>query len=354
MRMKQIDGLRFWACMVILADHCRVLGLRYQGGIMVSLFFVLSGFFIANPLKQDGEERFLSIRGWGNFYLMRIVRIVPMHWFALILVSVLFKDSFTGKRLLRLMFFMEGWRHLWFLTHEMLCYLIIPVVMLAAALLKRHLKVRNIWLCAGFLVFSAMLHIYLYKITSFRLLNQPFRFDLFVLGISFGYLCKSGILKTIRRRSISLTADLAGILLILSVYFTTGHVLAHLNPALSGYQVGWERPWLCGFFCGIMILLLVYNPNGLVSRFFSLPWFVRLGQASYGIYILHYYYFMMDPWPFVAYMRNFIANVLVSSCVSVVFFEWIEEPFYRNVKKLLTGSSGKKNRPGTDMERRIC
>ena len=48
MRIKQIDGLRFWACMVILADHCRVLGLRYQGGIMVSLFFVLSGFFIAN------------------------------------------------------------------------------------------------------------------------------------------------------------------------------------------------------------------------------------------------------------------------------------------------------------------
>ena len=55
MRIKQIDGLRFWACMVILADHCRVLGLRYQGGIMVSLFFVLSGFFIANPQKQDGE-----------------------------------------------------------------------------------------------------------------------------------------------------------------------------------------------------------------------------------------------------------------------------------------------------------
>ena len=64
MRIKQIDGLRFWACMVILADHCRVLGLRYQGGIMVSLFFVLSGFFIANPQKQDGEERFLSLKGW--------------------------------------------------------------------------------------------------------------------------------------------------------------------------------------------------------------------------------------------------------------------------------------------------
>ena len=63
---------------------------------------------------------------------------------------------------------------------------------------------------------------------------------------------------------------------------------------------------------------------------------------------------MMDPWPFVAYMRNFIANVLVSCCVAVVFFEWIEEPLYRNVKKLIAGSSGKKNRPGIDMERRIC
>ena len=67
MRIKQIDGLRFWACMVILADHCRVLGLRYQGGIMVSLFFVLSGFFIAKPLKQDGEEQFPVFKGMGKF-----------------------------------------------------------------------------------------------------------------------------------------------------------------------------------------------------------------------------------------------------------------------------------------------
>ena len=96
MRMKQIDGLRFWACMVILADHCRVLGLRYQGGIMVSLFFVLSGFFIAKPLKQDGEEQFLSLKGWRSFYLMRIVRIVPLFLYLCSLKILLPEHDFSG------------------------------------------------------------------------------------------------------------------------------------------------------------------------------------------------------------------------------------------------------------------
>lgn len=351
MRLNQIDGLRFWACMVIVADHSRVLGLRFQGGIMVSLFFVLSGFFIAGPLKPDGEDSFLSLKGWGTFYITRIVRIIPIYWFSLFLVSWLFINSFTRKRLLMNMFFMEGWGHLWFLTHEMLCYVFAPLVMLAVAFLKKHLKIKNIWLSVGLFVLSVLLHIYLYNITTFRVLNQPFRFDLFVLGISFGYLYKSGILKIVKKRKMRLTADFFSILIILAVHFSGCIVLARFNPALSEYTIGWTRPWLCGFIGGILILLLIVNPKGIVSRIFSFPWFVRIGKASYGIYILHYYYFIMDPQPFATPMRNFIANVFVSCCIALVFFEWIEEPLYLFVKKLLKRSfSHKKSQPEKGME----
>lgn len=338
MRLNQIDGLRFWACMVIVADHARVLGLRFQGGIMVSLFFVLSGFFIAGPLKPDGEDSFLSLKGWGSFYITRIVRIIPVYWFSLFLVSWLFINSFTGKRLLMNMFFIEGWGHLWFLTHEMLCYILAPAVMMVIALLKKHLKIRNIWISVGLFLLSVLLHIYLYNITTFRVLNQPLRFDLFVLGISFSYLYKSGVLQTIHKKSVSLAADFFSILIILAVHFTGSRVLARFNPALSEYSIGWARPWLCGFIGGILILLIILNSKGIVSRIFSFPWFVRIGKASYGIYILHYYYFIMDPQPFATPMRNFIANVLVSCCIALIFFEWIEEPLYRFVKKMLNGS----------------
>lgn len=333
MRLDQIDGLRFWACMVVVASHVGVFGLWGQGGIIVSLFFVLSGFFISKPLKPDGEEDFLSVRGWGSFYLSRIVRIIPIHWSSLLLTYWLFPNAFTFERILRNMFFLEGWAHLWFLSHEVLCYILAPAAMAAAALMKRYFKVKNIWLGAGFFVLSVLLHIYFYNITAFRVVGQPFRIDLFILGIAFCYLYKSGVLQVIHRRPLSLTADLLSILLILAVHFSGCRILARISPALSEYMIGWERPWLCGFLGGILILLVALNPGGIVSRVFSFPWFVQMGRASYGIYIIHYYYFIIYPQPLATPMRNFIVDSLFSCCVSLVFFRWVEEPLYRLVKK---------------------
>ena len=50
MRLNQFDGLRFLASMTVVASHTAALGLYGQGGVMVSLFFVLSGFFMAMPV----------------------------------------------------------------------------------------------------------------------------------------------------------------------------------------------------------------------------------------------------------------------------------------------------------------
>lgn len=348
MRLKQIDGLRFWASMVIVADHCRVLGLRLQGGAMVSLFFVLSGFFVTKPLKRDGEDRFLSWKGWAEFYVTRIVRIIPLYWGSLFLFDWLFVNAFTRERIFKNMFFLEGWGHLWFLTHEVLCYLLAPALMAAVAFLKKRLGLSNGRIGGGLFVFSILLHVYFYEVTGFRVLMQPFRFDLFVMGASFGYLYKSGALRAVRGRGGRLAADLASLLLILLAHVSGYEVLSRFFPALEGYAVGWERPWLCGFLGGVLVLLLASNPEGLVSRVFSLPWLVRLGKASYGIYILHYYYFIMDPQPFVSPMRNFAANVLCSCCVALVFFEWVEEPLSRQAKKLLSRAFPQRegSRPG--------
>ena len=206
MRLKQIDGLRFWASMVIVADHCRVLGLRLQGGAMVSLFFVLSGFFVTKPLKRDGEDRFLSWKGWAEFYVTRIVRIIPLYWGSLFLFDWLFVNAFTRERIFKNMFFLEGWGHLWFLTHEVLCYLLAPALMAAVAFLKKRLGLSNGRIGAGLFVFSILLHVYFYEVTSFRVLMQPFRFDLFVMGASFGYLYKSGAQRAVRGRGVNIVA----------------------------------------------------------------------------------------------------------------------------------------------------
>ncbi len=338
MRLNQFDGLRFLASMTVVASHTAALGLYGQGGVMVSLFFVLSGFFMAMPVKKDGEEKFLSPKGWIVFYVNRIVRIIPLYWGSLLLVYWLFDKVFVNpQQLLQNMFFVNCWGHLWFLQHEMLCYVLAPVLMLLIALVKKYLKVPDFGIGAGIFVLSIAVHYYFNYVSGFRLMGngkpQPFRIGLFVLGIAFGYIYKSGILHTIKGRGLSLALDAISALIMAGVFVSAPRFLEKINPALKNYMVGWTLPWVCGFVGGILLLLLAVNPGGIISRLLSLKWFVRFGRASYGIYVLHF--FMLSMITFSTSLKNFAAAALLSSCAAVVFYEWMEEPLAQYVKQLL-------------------
>ena len=79
-----LDGLRFICISMVLWHHAQpfergTIQLFDRGFLGVDFFFVLSGFLITTLLLRESDQRGqFSI---GNFYLRRILRIVPVYFF---------------------------------------------------------------------------------------------------------------------------------------------------------------------------------------------------------------------------------------------------------------------------------
>ena len=76
-RNSSLDGVRAIAITLVVASHTGILG---QGGLGNAIFFCLSGFLAAIPFKQDVEKDFLSIKTILNYYLNRLIRILPVYY----------------------------------------------------------------------------------------------------------------------------------------------------------------------------------------------------------------------------------------------------------------------------------
>ena len=90
-RFGNLDGLRFICIFMVLWHHFtpfpyleQWMGFR-RGFLGVDFFFVLSGFLITTLLLREASQTGrISLR---NFYLRRILRIVPVYFFVVTCVS---------------------------------------------------------------------------------------------------------------------------------------------------------------------------------------------------------------------------------------------------------------------------
>lgn len=89
-RFGNLDGLRFICILMVLWHHAPFSSLELpqfftRGFLGVDFFFVLSGFLITTLLlREAGENGRFSMR---NFYLRRILRILPVYFFVITCVS---------------------------------------------------------------------------------------------------------------------------------------------------------------------------------------------------------------------------------------------------------------------------
>ena len=88
-RLVQLDGLRAFAAIAVVAAHCldeRAITWMNLGSLGVRLFFVLSGFLITGILLKGrasldrGDEHWSRVLGF--FYIRRSLRIFPLYYFA--------------------------------------------------------------------------------------------------------------------------------------------------------------------------------------------------------------------------------------------------------------------------------
>lgn len=136
-----LDGLRGVAVLMVLCVHSTdPIWKTLNGSLGVSLFFVLSGYLITTLLLREKERN--GRVSFGQFYLRRAFRILPLYYVALTIFSILVltfglgsrPQEFSGRLINFLTFtneFASGgtFGHSWTLGIEEKFYLVWPILM---------------------------------------------------------------------------------------------------------------------------------------------------------------------------------------------------------------------------------
>ncbi len=274
-----IDALRgIAACMVMLYHFCqgdlrpgltRVFGATVLEGVVhgwlgVQVFFILSGFVIANTVGA----RDVTLPDAGRFALRRQVRLDPPYWVSLFIAAVVPWITkvlgFKGKPLppwrvvgAHLLYVQEILRYrslqpiYWTLAIEVQFYM---AFILALAVLRRLPRVAP-WVILASGVVSLDLGMHWQYIHGWFIPH----WYLFVLGASTYWVTKRGL-----------------------------PLLPHLALLVWTASQGAEFDRLEPFAGALTALLLtVAGRTGGLERWLSARWLQFVGRVSYGVYLLH-------------------------------------------------------------------
>ncbi|MDD4358749.1 MAG: acyltransferase [Candidatus Pacebacteria bacterium] len=328
----ELNSLRFFAAIAIVIFHFGRWSYPFDNStyplsfnLAVSFFFVLSGFIMAtvyNDLKTFSFKEAL------NFYLKRFVRIVPLYIVALILTVFFINNGFTLKEFFLNLFFLQAWtpEHAlslnfpgWSLSTEMFFYLLFPFVFPFITNRKKLFSFTFIfWILSNLAVF--VLCYFNYDV-DFIKYYPLFHLNEFLIGIWAGLT----YLKGINKKGLLF---FFGSLLFLFFYF----------PLVPDYNIIHHDGLLAPIFA-----LLILGASKIKSIILSSKLLIKLGDASYGIYILQFPIYLIvyklytdfnvfdslgEEGRFYIYL---VILILISYLSSVTFEKWMKKVFLRKV-----------------------
>jgi peptidoglycan/LPS O-acetylase OafA/YrhL len=363
-RIPQLDGLRGFAILLVLAFHyTMLLGRGHQqplyirwvkifgfGWSGVDLFFVLSGFLIGGILLEARN----SGQYFKTFYVRRIYRIFPLYYlwlflyFTVLLAGVYLRpaqgiiDSEDLFRFPRYLFFLQNcfydkgvfelaWLSpMWSLAVEEQFYLIAP-------LLIRFLSPRTLTV----VLFSTVLIAPLVRAFVGSTVPYGFVFATALMPCRADSLAM-GMLGAIAVRSSSFTAFLQshpkllarifltlglGILCLVPWYFSPANNVAN-TIGLS---------WLALFWLSLLLLVFCF-PSGIAGRISQWKLLQRAGALSYCMYLIHAaVYFSLRQWlvsgqPRVGYWQEILIIMLaflLTWTIAGLSWKYFEQPMLR-------------------------
>jgi peptidoglycan/LPS O-acetylase OafA/YrhL len=310
-----LDGLRGLAVAAVFAIHYHpneLLGpsiLRmidraaFLGWAGVSLFFALSGFLITGILWDSLSRP----RWWRNFYIRRSLRIFPLYYLVLVIVTVIAIAihspwKATAKIAIDFLYLtnipwlwteMFGFPlqsalvHFWSLAVEEQFYLIWPFLLLAFA--KNRKGAMN--LCAAIWLVSL----------AFRLVAEGSGWSWlwahhFLLSRA-GELCAGSFLALAIRgtsRSFARVMQIARWAFFIS--FATLVALVVVSPGLSLMDAPWSTFGIAVFSIFFTALIAQCLQPGLIRKVFENAPLRWLGKISYGVYVYHLLLFGIFQW----------------------------------------------------------
>jgi peptidoglycan/LPS O-acetylase OafA/YrhL len=352
--MKMNTGLTTFRALAVLSVfffHACV----FRGGYLgVQAFFVLSGFLLT-PVLVDMKSKFKGSSYFKNFYARRALRIFPVYYAYLVLVTVIalpllddqgvsgidridrFYDQLIWALTYTYNFFQASINyththllgHFWSLAVEEQFYLLWPVVIYY--LPERALKVFLLFL----IVSTPFFRWAIYEMSAHRLIPGigkeadlvvyvlPFSyFDAFATGAYFALYGKAASRQTIAVLAVFvLGAGLLGSWLHhgSAEYWSLGYRI-FLRDA---YQYIWAYTLLSLFF-GV-VLVSVREGNFAVAVFNNAI-LHYIGKISYGIYIFHYPIIWLLGLSFTGFVHILLAFVATLG-ISAMSYELFEKRF---------------------------
>lgn len=334
---ENLNGLRFICILMVLWHHNQIVtflgsDLLDRGFMGVDFFFVLSGFLITTLLLRE-EARYGSF-SMKNFYLRRIIRIVPVYFFVVSMVSlyyIIVKGQYHLAELLPFYYlFLSNFlvEHIplltitWSLSVEEQFYVIWPVLLM---LLPRDwiipalsaLVVLNV---AGGLNINGAESPELWPL-EFSLPNSTYA------PILMGAM--SAIVLDRRNFFIEIYPFLGRKYSSLFLFFA---LILTLQLAPSDVR-GWPNLAIHSLMT-LIVMSLVVREDMALTTFLTSRVVARIGSVSYGIYLYHLIALDLVNRIFptggtVISLFSFVAYVLVAWVISEVSFRTLEAFFYR-------------------------
>jgi peptidoglycan/LPS O-acetylase OafA/YrhL len=299
-RIPSLDGLRALSIFLVVSLHTlqryatshRVgiaLYALFNGGLGVSIFFVISGFLITSLLLQEQRKRgSISLPG---FYLRRAFRILPPLYFyigVIVLLGIMGRIDLNNEDIVSSVFFFHNFaehstmwsvEHLWSISVEEQFYLVWPMI-LFACMKRRGFEGR--YAAAMFpavvLVLSPVARVLfghqknpLMHSIGVRYLN----YDFLMFGCLVAILQHTPWFELIYRKA-------------------TRHswlpplFIAFCSIAWARYQNYFTLPigyTLAGASVAIFLLWCTRNPSSAIGRILNWAPIVKIGVLSYSIYI---------------------------------------------------------------------
>lgn len=332
-----IDGMRAIAILSVILYHAGITAL--PGGFTgVDIFFVISGYLIGGHIFSEiRAERFSFTR----FYQRRVKRILPAFYlvlcltfgFGLILLSPIELADYSKSAIaavfsasnvhfLRYSNYFQQSSELnpllmtWSLGVEEQFYLVIPLLMLAAAKLRRGVLLPAILATCVLSFLFAWRLVYVAPDRAFFLL--PSR--AWELGVGVAW----AVAETMHSRTLiparwAWAVSLCGIGAMLAPIFLLKSTTPFPGPSAAGSVLG--------------TALLIGSPSSWINRrILSLPWLVFIGKVSYSWYLWH--------WPVMAFLRVASGGPLrpaagavavgLSFVLAILSYYLIEQPFRKS------------------------
>ena len=284
-----LDGLRFICISMVLWHHAQpvpsgVFQLADRGFLGVDFFFVLSGYLITTLLLREADrDGKFSLR---NFYIRRIIRIVPVYFFVVTSVASyygLVKGQPVGHLLPYYYLFLSNflYEHIptltitWSLSVEEQFYMLWPAALLLVP--HRFLPTALVGVIAiNVLVGAGILNIVGPHVGPLRIALPTATYAPILMGALAAMLLH-------KPNTFGALARLLGGRLAISLSLVALIMIIALTPADVN---GWPNLAI-HLAMTVTVIAMVLRTDGAISTMLQNPLIRRIGVVSYGIYLYH-------------------------------------------------------------------